>query len=412
MFPSSSAQPDLPVPTPIRSDVPGTWAYDTVASRLPNTARRTLIENDFPPEIVAAVTALVHAVPQEPIRSLQQEAPDAAAWAVYTVPHLGQNWLAPPWFFAETYFYRRLLEATGYFGPGPGHHLDPFVYQKQQGLLTTLDTTKQIAHLLSESIARGWQEQDCANLLAIDLWGNRADLSLWPADETGDHPQAMDWNTAAGHTLADDTAVAVRHLSERRPARLDFLIDNAGVELVADLALADYLLAAGAARTVVFHLKPHPTFVSDAMSSDVSATVTFLAGQRDAATAEFGQRLQDYLTAGRLQLLADSFWVSPLAFWEAPPALRAILGRSDLIISKGDANYRRLLGDRQWPYTTPFTAIMTYTPAPLLALRALKSELAAGITGDQIERLNVEDPTWLVNGRWGVIQFAVPGAQT
>jgi hypothetical protein len=89
-----------------------------------------------------------------------------------------------------------------------------------------------------------------------------------------------------------------------------------------------------------------------------------------------------------------------------PDELRQDLSRAQLIISKGDANYRRLLGDRHWPYTSSFQAIMAYTPAPLLALRALKAEVAAGLRAEQIERLDVEDPEWLVNGRWGVIQFA------
>jgi hypothetical protein len=32
--------------------------------------------------------------------------------------------------------------------------------------------------------------------------------------------------------------------------------------------------------------------------------------------------------------------------------------------------------------------------------------LAAGLRREQIERLDQEDPQWMVNGRWGVIQFA------
>jgi hypothetical protein len=378
---------------------------------MPATARRTLSENDFPPEIVARVEALAAAIPGEPIRPLDQPAPDVDDWNACLTPYIGLDWLTPPWFLVETYFYRRLLEATGYFAPGPGHAQDPFAHQKQQGLLTTLDTTHHIAEQLAGWNARGRQEESIANLLAIALWGNRADLSLWPAGESGDQPQAMDWQTAVAHTLADDTTAVVHHLGRRHPARIDFLIDNAGVELIADLALADYLLAVGAADSVIFHLKLHPTFVSDAMISDVQDTAVFLAAQDHAATAAFGERLQEYLANGRLRLQDHPFWVSPLAFWEAPAGLRAELGRSDLILSKGDANYRRLLGDRMWPYTTPFAAIMAYTPAPLLALRSLKAELAAGITAAQLERLEREDPTWMVNGRWGVIQFALPGNQ-
>jgi hypothetical protein len=91
--------------------------------------------------------------------------------------------------------------------------------------------------------------------------------------------------------------------------------------------------------------------------------------------------------------------------WQMPDDLGDDLAQSHLIIAKGDANYRRLLGDRHWPFTTPFAAIVSYLPAPLLALRSLKSELAAGLSEPQIAWLNEEDEQWLVNGRWGVIQF-------
>jgi hypothetical protein len=145
------------------------------------------------------------------------------------------------------------------------------------------------------------------------------------------------------------------------------------------------------------------------MISDVLATAGFLATAENDATAAFGRRLHRHLAQGRLLLKEDPYWVSALPFWEMPAGLQKQLSQSDLLISKGDANYRRLLGDRQWPFTTPFTAILSYTPAPLLALRTLKAELACGLTDKQVSRLNEEDPHWLVNGRWGVIQFALPG---
>ena len=88
-----------------------------------------------------------------------------------------------------------------------------------------------------------------------------------------------------------------------------------------------------------------------------------------------------------------------------PDSLRHDLARSSLIISKGDANYRRLLGDLHWPYTTPFADIVCYSPASLLALRALKSEVAAGLKHDQVDQLDELDSEWLTTGRWGVIQF-------
>lgn len=401
-------RPDLPLPAPITSEVPGTWAHSTTAIRTPEIARRTLSENLFSPEIAGRVEALIAAIPQEPVRLLSPAAPDASAWEAYTQPYLGQEWLTPPWFFMETYFYRRLIEATGFYEPGPGFGVDPFHYQKQQGLLTTSAAIQAIAARLNNWIGADQKYEHLAALLAIDLWGNRADLSLWPAGETGAQPMDVDWEAAQAYTLADDSESVVRHLHGRPDARIDIIVDNAGLELVADLALADYLLSTAAARNVLLHLKPHPTFVSDAMIKDVHETAVFLVEQEDGDIAAFGERLQAHIAAGRLLLEDDPFWVSPLAFWEMPGELRQELAQSDLIISKGDANYRRLLGDRHWPFTTPFASILSYTPAPLLALRALKAELACGITAEQVTRLNEDDPQWLVNGRWGVIQFAMP----
>lgn len=405
----NKVQPGLPLPPPITSEQPGTWAHSTMSTRVRDIGRRTLAENRFSEEVSERIEALITEIPGGPIRQLSGAAPDADAWMNYTQPYIGRNWLTPPWFFTETYFYRRLIEASGFYTPGPGFGRDPFSYQKEQGLLATEKTTAEIATHLQRWIDGGPADKPIAALLAIDLWGNRADLSLWPANEGGEQPMDIDWEAAKAFTLADDTEAVVQHLHGRSRLRIDLIADNAGLELVADLALADYLLSSGVAGEVFVHLKPHPTFVSDAMIKDVRETVVFLSGREQTDVCAFGRRLGQHIRSGRLLLAEDAFWVSPLALWEMPGDLRADLGRSDLIISKGDANYRRLLGDRQWPYTTPFADIVSYTPAPLLALRGLKAELACGLTAEQIERLEEEDPTWLVNGRWGVIQFARPG---
>jgi hypothetical protein len=49
--------------------------------------------------------------------------------------------------------------------------------------------------------------------------------------------------------------------------------------------------------------------------------------------------------------------------------------------------------------------IMSYFPASLVILRAAKSEVMAGLAPGQVEKLYLEDPEWLFNGRWGLIQM-------
>ena len=50
------------------------------------------------------------------------------------------------------------------------------------------------------------------------------------------------------------------------------------------------------------------------------------------------------------------------------------------VIFKGDANYRRMLGDRKWDIHTPLTAILhPWAPTNLIALRTLKFSVEATI---------------------------------
>ena len=95
-------------------------------------------------------------------------------------------------------------------------------------------------------------------------------------------------------------------------------------------------------------------------------------------------------------------------FDQFPPPLRAELSLSGLVILKGDVNYRRLLGDRHWPHTTRLEEVAAGFPAPLLVLRTLKGEILVGLAPGQAEALAAHDPTWLINGQRGLIQFCRP----
>lgn len=378
-------QPALPLPPPLRGADPDSFARDTVLRRLPAIAGRVLAENDLDPEAARAVAALAAEIPSTPLRPLADDAaPDLALWQGYLAPYAGQDWLAVPWFLAETYFYRRILEAVGYFRPRSGAFgRDPYARQKRLGLEQTA-----LAELGDEPLPL-----DAA--LRGALWGNQADLSLWPAD-AGDGP-------GGATLLADDGPVALAHLEAliAGSATVDVVLDNAGAELAHDLLLADALLSRG--LHVRLHAKAHPTFVSDATAGDVRDTLTWLADRSGPGAA--AERLIAALATGRLTLHDDWFWTSPLAGWEMPEALYRTLATSGLLISKGDANYRRWLGDRHWPVETPLEAVLGYAPAPLLLLRTCKSEVAIGLDQARVAAAAARDPQWMTNGRWGLVQF-------
>ena len=186
---------------------------------------------------------------------------------------------------------------------------------------------------------------------------------------------------------------------------MEIILDNTGLELVHDLALADYLLSGLGLMEIQLSVKAHPTFVSDALKVDVLQAIQFLKEMDHAALKSMANRLENHVQSRRLTMTEDFFWNSPLAGWQMPDRLREEFARFDLIVSKGDANYRRWLGDRHWSFITPIDDILSYLPTPLAVLRVLKSEVAAGLLPGQPEKLSRRDPDWLVDGKWGMIQF-------
>jgi Damage-control phosphatase ARMT1-like domain len=116
-------------------------------------------------------------------------------------------------------------------------------------------------------------------------------------------------------------------------------------------------------------------------------------------------RLRSALDAARFVLLDHPFWVTGSFFHAMPDNLKANIAHADLVISKGDANYRRLIGDCHWDPAMPFKVAAGYFPVTLVALRTLKAELIVGLQAGEAERLQAQDPAWLVNGKRGVIQF-------
>ncbi|HMO58838.1 MAG TPA: damage-control phosphatase ARMT1 family protein [Roseiflexaceae bacterium] len=391
---------DLALPDVLHGGEVGSFAENTIRTRLPAIARRIFRENQLSASVAAQLEALIADIPHTSLSPIADNAPDVDSWNAALAPYTGASWLEAPWFVVETYFYRRVIAATRYFHGG----IDPFSLQKRLGLNTSSAPIAALAGRLAAWLAGNSPPTALAPLLTIALWGNQADLSLWPADAAA-HAAAETLHTDETQIIVNDTAAVAAYLARPTP-RIDLVADNAGYELVCDLALVDLLLHGGLAHQVVVHVKLHPTFVSDATEADVHATIAHLGTAADAPTRAFGTRLQAALDAHRLQLQCHPFWTSPLVGWEMPADLYSTLSHTRLLISKGDANYRRWLGDRRWPFSLPFSRVVHYTPAPLLALRTCKSNLIVGLDPLKPAELAACDPGWLTNGRWGVIQFS------
>lgn len=387
-----------PLPPPLMVSEPGSFAEHTIAVRKPQIVADVLDNHDYPPEIVDALHVLVEEIATGRVAPLAERHADAGFWLEHWRPHRGRTWRELPWFFAETYFYRRLLEATRYFQPGPWRLVDPFGPQKADALLEGLEALAVFYAALPEDLPL---EERFRRWLLRSLWGNRADLSNVAVSE--DARAGPDHGTEG--LLVDHSHDLWALFRSGGVGVLDWAADNCGLELLSDLGMVDLLLSHRLVERVRLHLKPQPYFVSDAMPQDAHETIEALAASDDEALAALGSRLASHRSGDRLALHTDPFWASCLFFTQMPGRLRSLWTEGDLILLKGDVNYRRLLEDRHWPPDTPLERITRYMPQRFVALRTLKGELIAGLPTGKAAELAREDPSWLINGRRGLIHL-------
>ena len=379
-------------PASIRTDRSNPFAHNTIRVRVPAIIRETQALNpDFPAPVQRSLDALHDAlVDNAPISMLDSPAPDYDDWLPLWTPYRGETWQNTEWFFAEVYFYRLLIQAVRWWETGR----DPFAPKKDEEFASA-----QLWELLDHALAvEGQPEEVLSALIEFALRGNRADLSYALAASHGHH-------LADDDLLTDERAPVIEHVLRER-GTLHIIADNAGTELAMDMALIDGLLCRELVEQAVLHVKLHPTFVSDTTVPDVQ-NFLHLTHQRGTAASAFGTRMQTALEEGRLRLAPDGYWNSTRFLWDMPPRLTKAFSGSCLAIIKGDANYRRMVGDAIWPPETPMSRVVDYFPCPLLALRTLKSDPVVGLPAGVAERLDSLDDQWRVNGRRGVVQTSL-----
>jgi hypothetical protein len=131
--------------------------------------------------------------------------------------------------------------------------------------------------------------------------------------------------------------------------------------------------------------------------------MTYQGGQ----AAELAGRLRGHLETGRLRLVPDFFWNTPGRLWELPPRIAEPFRQAHLVITKGDANYRRATNDAIWPPDTALADAVHPFPAPLFVLRMLKSDTLVGVDANLHDRMEASgEADWRTSGAYGVAQFA------
>lgn len=108
------------------------------------------------------------------------------------------------------------------------------------------------------------------------------------------------------------------------------------------------------------------------------------------------------------RLQREDFWTGPYNFTDMKhedASLYAKLSEAKLIIFKGDLNYRKLLSDINWDYTTSFCqALMEFQPSNVLSLRTVKSDVCVGLPSGKAEILFEINDKWMFTGQYGLIQ--------
>ncbi|MEV8095673.1 damage-control phosphatase ARMT1 family protein [Kitasatospora sp. NPDC085879] len=387
----------MPTAPVIRIDVSGSFPWSVFHRRHPELVRQVLAARPYGPAERAAVEDLLAESTTGLLSPPGTGFHDRDEWLAWGDRLWGRPWSEAPFLWAESWFHRRLLDATGYFRPGPWHGIDPFAPFKDAELAGEA-VDGELAAL--DGLAELPQEARTRALLTSALWGNRADLSFRMAAGTED--------TAASDLVADDSELLLAELRRARGRTVCVVADNAARELLPDLVLIDHLLAADPATRVVLHVKPQPYFVSDATTADVLAAVDRLRAAGGAAARAVGGRLWRALESGTLRIGTHAFFCAPLPYRDMPADLRTELADAAVTILKGDLNYRRLVGDRHWPPTTPFAAVADHFPSPVAALRTLKSDVAVGLTPATVTRLDTTNPTWRTAGTHALVQVHAP----
>ncbi|KAJ7041226.1 DUF89 domain-containing protein [Mycena alexandri] len=357
------------------------------------------------------------------------------------------TWFAAPWLFAECYLYRLLRSFFVKTTQWPT--FDPFASQKAETFKQSGKAIHQIATTmqeLEEEHAKLALDPDKLGVLFKEmiqmcLWGNATDLSLLTHLSSSDieNLQTVGKDAQAAREefiLRDDQEKVWIHVKSLSAGRVDFVLDNAGFELFTDLVFADFLITyTPHVSAVVFHPKVIPWFVSDVTPADFAETIsslldpTFLPPLADVNPAHLQsmvERWVRYINGGIFALsipattplgggsdgaaeLAE-FWTSPAPYWDMrlyAPKLWNTLKTSNLVIFKGDLNYRKLTGDVKWPAWTLFsTALGPLAGAfPLLSLRTNKADVVVGVEREVAERLDGAGSKWRVDGRYALISF-------
>nr|KAK5440957.1 Hairy/enhancer-of-split with YRPW motif protein 2 [Exophiala xenobiotica] len=358
---------------------------------------------------------------------------DVEDWNAQLRQIQGCSWLAAPWLFTECYLYKRVQAIFVISDTQIWPSYDYFKRQKDSTFAKSSAAVEELAarfiNMVKEKDAFTDQTHaDAQRLLftemvEIALWGNATDLSMLGPLSVEDLQslQGRDSIAKSRRNIVDDDLDDVwRFLSRHPRANIDIVLDNAGFEFFTDMLLATYLLEMKIAASIRIHVKDFPWFVSDVIPSDIPSLFSHLNSteifpHHRQEIDQLVTRMQNQLSSGAIQVQQHPFWTTGHTYHDMPSHAKNLfedLKSRDLVITKGDLNYRKLTRDGLWPHTTRFEDAIgpmgRGSGINVMALRTNKADVVVGIeTEAKVAELHKEAPNgaWTRNGRYAVISF-------
>ncbi|XP_071164491.1 damage-control phosphatase ARMT1-like [Mytilus edulis] len=423
----------MDVPPPLSAADKNSFAYPTIKERLPvilakiaDTLYRTRdkiksqYQEDVSEElksIIGSCSKLRNEVQTNKVAvPLQDSRNDTQVWNRYLQAATERegsppSWFKSAWLYMECYMYRRIQESVEKCNMMK--EFDVFGEQKEKSFTDSVYPTEIVMMHLLETQQKIKENEELIPeafklFLKVCLWGNKCDLSISGGEDNAQTSSPLEQlDKLEPNILINDSDEVLNHLRSRKCERIDIVLDNAGFELISDLCFAEFLLSAGLCSTIYLHAKAFPWFVSDVTKKDFDWTLQMLGQINHIAVSSFAQLWKERLNNNTWILQVDDFWTLPYDYSQMEtyaPDLYQSLQKSDMIFFKGDLNYRKLLGDLKWPFTSSFeTCLRGFYPAPLCVLRTSKSDVLVGLPEGRDEEVMAQDKDWLVNGNWGVI---------
>ncbi len=357
----------------ISTESPDSFARFTFENRLPVIIDNIISAHLFKDDINQQLLRLKGNLLTIKIESFTLEKDEEKYWQFFFDTYSQKKLMEIPFFFAEIYFYRYILHLTRFNVNG----LDPFAQVKVNEMNESIALFEK---LLSNV-------KTIREAISVSLTGNKADLSQLNRNES-------------------DLEIIVNHTEQlleqiEKQDTIHIILDNAGVELFGDLLLVTQILQKYPDKVVRLYPKQYPLLVSDATKEDITLLINFLENSGRNALFEFAEGCNAHFESENIEIFIDSFWNSPNHFIQIPDDIKKRIKLNDLVIAKGDANYRRFYEDRMIPVDYVGAAEISKNQ---FGLRTLKSEIIAGIETGLANQLYQNDPQWMVNGRYAVIQ--------